>query len=376
MRPQARLSGAGRATASRTQFLRSFAADFRRLGLRASVRAVRREIFFHADSPPTAQATVLRLARRLRRLQIDEHRAFLRETRARYATSILRGGPAELHAVRPVLELCSDRERFRLFTYCRLLQGIPNAPLVGRRMSWLVFDGSGPERRLIGAFGLNSSPYSIGPRDSYLAWRGTDGDRRKRVGLLCVLDMPLCIALPPYAELLGGKLLASLALTEEVNSAFVMRYARHLPPRGSLLAVITLCATGLHCPLFNRIMLREGGLYRRVGATAGYSTAFLSDQTIAYARSVLQEARRELKKPLFAKSMRIVKRALETCGVPGEQLLRLGVRKGVYIGVSDDSALDALRTLQFSEIERPTVEDAIVYWSALAERRVRSPVGL
>lgn len=370
MRPSIPISGVARATVFRRQFLRLFAADFRRLGLKASVRSMGGKVLFRADILPTGQATMLRLARRLRGLQFDERREFLKAVHARYANSLLRSEAVDVSRVQPVLELCSNRETFDLFTYCRLLQGIPNAPLVGRRMSWLVFDGVGNDRRLIGAFGLNSSPYSLGSRDSYLGWAGAAGDARKRVGLLCVLDMPLCTALPPYTRVLGGKLIASLALTSEVNAAFVQRYATRIPPGGSLLAVITLCATGLHCPVFNRIMLKPGGLYRRVGATAGYSTAFVSDPTITLAHSVVREARKGLRKPLFAKSMRIVKSALETCGLPGERLLRLGVRKGVYVGAVDSSAIDALRTQEFSDLRRPTVEDVRVYWSALAARRL------
>jgi hypothetical protein len=232
-------------------------------------------------------------------------------------------------------------------------------------MSWLVFDGSGGDRRLMGAFGLNSSPYSLRARDTYLKWNGAGGDDRKRVGLLCVLDMPLCISLPPYSRLLGGKLVAGLALTDLVNAAFVEKYSARLPRGGSLLAVVTLCATGLHCPIFNRIMLRPGGMYRRVGATAGFSTAFVSDRTIHFARGVVREAKKEMRKPLFAKSMRIVKSALETCGLPGERLLKLGVQKGVYVGTADSRAIDGLRTQEFHQVKRPTIDEVTNYWRSL-----------
>jgi len=84
----------------------------------------------------------------------------------------------------------------------------------------------------------------------------------------------------------------------------------------------------------------------------------------------VREARKDLRKPLFAKSMRIVKSALETCGLPGERLLKLGVRKGVYIGAAEACAIDALPTPEFSDIRRLSVEDVTAYWSDLATRHL------
>lgn len=238
-------------------------------------------------------------------------------------------------------------------------------------MGWLVLDVGSGDPRLIGAFGLHSSPYSLAARDAYLAWVGPSGLLRKTHGLLCIMDMPLCTALPPYSTFLGGKLIAALALTDEVSAAFVQRYSSNLPSDGSLLAISTLCATGIHCPVFNRIMLRSGGLYRRIGVTAGYSTAFVSDRTLAAAREIVVSRGAAPRRPLFAKSMRITKRALEYCGLPGQRLLRLGVRKGVYLGVSDARAIEMLRTGQYNVISRPNTRDVTDYWVSRVDQRLQ-----
>jgi hypothetical protein len=94
------------------------------------------------------------------------------------------------------------------------------------------------------------------------------------------MDMPVCVALPDWAGLRGGKLVAALACSAEIADLFASRYSDRLPRGGSLLAIVTLCATGAHCPIFNRIMLRPGGLFRSIGMTAGFSIAFVSDTTI------------------------------------------------------------------------------------------------
>lgn len=70
--------------------------------------------------------------------------------------------------------------------------------------------------------------------------------------------------------------------------------------------------------------------------------------------------------------MRIVKCALDACGLPGERLLRVGVRKGIYLGAANQHAIEIIRSMRFSEIERPTIEDLRTYWLGLLERRRES----
>jgi hypothetical protein len=269
------------------------------------------------------------------------------------------------------VNLCVDPEDFRLFTYCRLLQRIPTAPLVGRRMSFLVLADTldDPEPRLVGALGLNGSSYSLRDRDTFLGWTDPQkGVSLKTVGLQCIMDMPVCVALPDWARLRGGKLVAALACSAEIADLFASRYSDRLPRGGSLLAIVTLCATGAHCPIFNRIMLRPGGLFRRIGMTAGFSIAFVSDTTIDRARAVLRSVNRHPKPGLFAKSLRLVQRALYACGLPGDALLRVGVRKGINIGAADASGVEMLRSGEYGAMRRPSVNDVTRYWQRLAAR--------
>jgi hypothetical protein len=279
----------------------------------------------------------------------------------RYAATLFRSGRVDPLTVRPRLHLCASHEDFRIFTYCRLLQSVPTAQLVGRRMAWLVFDSAFSPERLLGAFGLNGSAYSLGARDDYLGWTGKPRTLRER-GLSALMDMPICMALSPYSLHRAGKLVAGLALSREVNETYVAKYSGRLPEGSSLLAVITLCATGVHCPIYNRVRLKPGGAYRRIGMTKGFSAAFVSDGTVALARRVLAARGRRLRDGVFAKSLRLVKRALELSGVPGEPLLRFGLPKGVYIGTADTRALAMLRAGDFARIDRPSVDQVTDLW--------------
>jgi hypothetical protein len=146
----------------------------------------------HASNRTIAGATSATSAKD-KFLSVGDKVQFIRSTKALYASSLLRERHGDFHDIQPNLLLCQTRREFELFTYCRMLQGVPNSPLVGRRMAWLVFDGRTNARRLIGAFGLASSPYSLASRDEYFGWKGDDAYARKRIGLQCILDMPMCV---------------------------------------------------------------------------------------------------------------------------------------------------------------------------------------
>ncbi len=352
-------------------FLQSFVEDLRACGLAASIERGSRGVTFSCEPLPRTPGRLLALAKRIRANQAADSKTFTKAVLEAHRHGLLRPGVPPLELVRLRVNLCVDSEDFRLFTYCRLLQRIPTAPLVGRRMSFLVLADTldDPEPRLVGALGLNGSSYSLRDRDTFLGWTDPQaGGRLKTAGLQCIMDMPVCVALQDWAGLRGGKLVAALACSAEIADLFASRYSDRLPRGGSLLAIVTLCATGAHCPIFNRIMLRPGGLFRRIGMTAGFSITFVSDTTIDRARAVLRSVNRHPKPALFAKSLRLVQRALYACGLPGDALLRVGVRKGINIGAADVSAIEMLRSGEYAAICRPSVDDIARYWRRLVAR--------
>lgn len=355
----------GAARGPRAQFIRAVSEDLFRAGIHAQVKVRCGRLVLRVVLPTQTRSRLLSIAKRIQRNQLRTYRTFMTDVRRRYAATLLRSGRVDPVTIRPRLHLCASREDFRIFTYCRLLQSVPTAHLVGRRMAWLVFDSAASPERLLGAFGLNGSAYSLGPRDGYLHWRGEGTTTLlKERGLGCVMDMPVCMALSPYSVHRAGKLVAGLALSREVSETYVRRYSAKLPDGGSLLAIITLCATGIHCPIYHRVRLRTGGAYRRIGMTKGFSAAFISDGTVALARRVLAARGRRLRDGVFAKSLRLVKRALELSGVPGEPLLRTGLPKGIYIGAAETCALDMLRVGQFASISRPSIDQIKDIWAS------------
>src|SRR5579885_485364 len=216
----------------------------------------------------------------------------------------------------------------------------------------------------MGAIGLSSSPYSLSCRDMFLCWHSGQGRSRLHCGLDSLMQLAVCMALPPYSYLLAGKLMAALALSKTISDEYELKYGGRLRCRGAkLLGLVTICAGGTHCPIFNRIMLRPGGLYRRVGETTGYTTAFLSQRTMDAARLLARSSTKDSDERIFGKSLRVIKSALRACGLPYERIVKSGLKKGVYLGFA---SAEALANLRKGETRKPvpalTDVQIIEYW--------------
>jgi len=123
--------------------------------------------------------------------------------------------------VRPRLELVHAKTwQSRLFRLASLTWSVPVSQGYGRRLRLLVWDAS--NAKLIGLIGLADPVFNLRARDEFVGW--TLEDRRAR--LVNVLDAYVLGAIPPYSMLLGGKLVASLVSTAEINEIFASKYSR------------------------------------------------------------------------------------------------------------------------------------------------------
>lgn len=271
------------------------------------------------------------------------------------------GAQLRIESICPRIHICKTDADFDIFRYCSLFQSVPSANRIGRRISAIVYDdGQRKAPILMGAIGLASSMYSVAARDQYLGWAGKDARTLKNTGLKRIMDLALCMGVPPYSFLLGGKLMALLAFSDPLRMEFKKKYGT------SLLGLGTSCATGIHCPIFNRIMVRPGGLYHHIGETSGYTTSFFGAQTIRAARTLTNNPNANGAKQLSLRPMRSLNDALRLCGLPYEPLVRLGLRKAVYFGVLSQRGLMYLRKGKHQNLrENLSASDAITYWKTV-----------
>ena len=155
-----------------------------------------------------------------------------------------------------------------LFRYASLQWSIPISSGYGRRLRFLVLDDE--NGKLIGLIGLGDPVFSLSGRD---AWVGWDHEAR-RTKLRHVMDAFVLGAVPPYSHVLGGKLVAALAASDEVREAFAKKYRGSTSLIGGSsfdgrLALVTTTSALGRSSIYNRLSYAGQPLYLPVGWTQG-----------------------------------------------------------------------------------------------------------
>lgn len=342
------------------QFLLNLAKDLRSIGFKSRIVTQNDKIRFMAQRSRLNQRQVLQLMKSIRHKQLLKSKGFIERIESNSIIEcFINGNDLKIENISPRIHICNSSRDFEIYNYCQFLQSVPSKNRIGRHIRALVYDDGQSNPVLMGAIGLASSMYTVGCRDKYLNWVGKKAKYLKDIGLKRMMDLYLCIAFPPYSLLLGGKLMAMFAMTDPIKIEFQRKY--NMP----LLGLITTCATGVHCPIFNRIMVREGGLYRHIENTAGYTTVFFSDDTMRTARTLVGDTENSDSNglPVSSLSLRILRQAMKLCDIPYEPLLRLGNTKGVYLAILSKDNLVSLKTgYQLETNDGFSITNAFEYW--------------
>ena len=118
------------------------------------------------------------------------------------------------------------------------------------------------------------------------------------------MDIIVCGSIPPYNELLGGKLVSVLSCSPQVIKDYIERYEKHVSEiasrmkgkkviRDSHLAYLgTTSLYAIGSSQYNRIKvsLSTGGKleYRKMGITEGYGTVYFSNDTSQMLSRILE----------------------------------------------------------------------------------------
>ena len=203
-----------------------------------------------------------------------------------------------------LVEVHSGSKEGLLFRYAGLHWSIPVSSGYGRRLRYLVIDQH--TDKVMGLFGLGDPVFSLRHRDQWVGWNHED--RKER--LHHVVDAFVLGAVPPYSFLLGGKLIALLATSNEVREAFKRKYKgkksviRERKNAGDI-AMITTTSALERSSMYNRLKCAEPNLssqpdieiehlekrlvFQRVGHTQGFGEFHFSNgiygALTAYAKS-------------------------------------------------------------------------------------------
>ncbi|HIP71153.1 MAG TPA: DUF4338 domain-containing protein, partial [Anaerolineae bacterium] len=176
--------------------------------------------------------------------------------------------------VKPLLIKVEETEHSDLFRLARLLWSLPYTSGFGRRLRYLLLDES--NNKLIGIFGLQSPPIHFPARDKLFSYP----ENRKTELVNQMMDIYTLGAVPPYNRLLGGKLVALAAASNEVRSDYLQKYSsrkteieeRIIPAH--LVALTTTSAFG-RSSIYNRLKYNENFIAESLGYTKGYGNFHL-----------------------------------------------------------------------------------------------------
>ena len=311
--------------------------------------------------------------RRLKRVHED---IWLQANESTYRPAFAKSSDIDPTAIVPrLVEVEPGTREAAVFRAATIFWSVPVSRGFGRRMRFLVEDAT--NGKLIGLFALGDPVFNLSTRDRWIGW---DVEARK-ARIASVMDLYVCGAVPPYSALLGGKLVASLATSQEVADRFAEKYKGRAgvisgetkPAR--LLVLTTTSALG-RSSLYNRLHLNiePSVSFERLGATKGWGHFQISDEIFLELRNLLTKEQHAYANGHFFGSgpnwrLRTIRAALDSLGI-AQNLLEHGIQREVYAAELVPTARKQLREhISQRRVQRPSA--AVI--SAAAVSRWISP---
>jgi len=154
-----------------------------------------------------------------------------------------------------------------------------------------------------------------------------------------VMDLYVAGAVPPYSNLLCGKLISMLSASDEVRKIVWKKYINNTciiskeNKKPHLVLLTTLSALG-RSSQYNRITFGQKKMFFKVGDTAGWGHFHLSNSTFDLMRKYLDSVNHPIiKKNRFGQGpswkIRTIRTCLELLDLP-TNMLNHGVKREVY----------------------------------------------
>lgn len=280
--------------------------------------------------------------------RLDASEKFISEHYDKLKQYFASGSDVSPEQIKPRLErIHADTWQSNLFRLASLTWSVPVSNGFGRRMRYLVWDDH--NKKLIGLIAIGDPVFNLSVRDQLIGWNVKDRGQR----LVNIMDAYVLGAVPPYSQLLGGKLVASLVRTREIYNDFTKAYGdtrgiiSRKKKRARLLLVTTSSSLG-RSSIYNRLKLGDRKYFKQIGFTGGWGHFHITDELFAEMRSYLREIghpyadlHRYGEGPNWR--MRTTRAALRALGYK-EDMLRHGIQREVYLCEMASNALKILKT--------------------------------
>lgn len=210
---------------------------------------------------------------RLARLR--ESQKWIRDAWRKRAHRFANGSDISPQDIRPTFIEVKTTEHHDLFRLGRFTWSLPYSRGYGRRLRFLVIDEF--NGALMGILGLQSAPIDFTPRDRNISY--PEGRKVELVNQ--TMDIFTLGAIPPYNNLLAGKLIVYAAASQEVYQAYKSRYdgqetqMEHNVIPSHLVMLTTTSAFG-RSSIYNRVTYSKSSNRdsRTVAMPLGYTKGF------------------------------------------------------------------------------------------------------
>jgi hypothetical protein len=272
----------------------------------------------------------------IKRIEVlQRNRDFIEQYGPELVKNFATGRQVDPESIDPELvEVAPKSIESRLFRFASLLWSVPVSQGFGRRLRFLVKDRQNGQ--LIGLFALGDPVFNLSARDNWIGW--TYEDRKDR--LVHVMDAYVVGAVPPYSQLIGGKLVAALMGSDEVKKVYERKYfglkaVISKKENWARLVLLTTTSALGRSSLYNRLAIPNGPRFLRIGETRGFGHFHLSGEVFEQMRSYLEaighpyaSGNRFGMGPNW--KIRVARTALEKIGLDADDILRHGIAREVY----------------------------------------------
>ena len=269
--------------------------------------------------------------------------------------------------IKPRIEVCTSEDSHNLFRLLRYFWSSPYSEYVGRRMRLLIRDDGIKGSPVIGIAALGSSIIHIPDRDNWIGWDIETRSNR----IIYMMDAYVIGALPPYNQLLGGKLIAYLLASNEVREIYRRKYLKQktlIQQRKAfdMVLIATTSLYGTNSSQYNRLKFNDELLYQPIGKTAGYGTLHISGETFIAMKQLIEERGYSISHKFGDGPnwrMRVIRTACDTLGLDAEIILNHSFQRGLYgIPLADNWKEFLQGTDKKPQYKDYPVKGLIEYW--------------
>ena len=291
----------------------------------------------------------IRLLHRPQRLEKQiQNQAFVARCLPRLIQFLASGEEVFPAQIRPEIQrIYSGTWESDLFRLASLTWSVPVSNGFGRRLRFLVWDRS--NEKLIGLFAIGDPVFNLSVRDRLVGWDAAARSKR----LVNLMDAYVLGAVPPYNQLLAGKMVACFVRSREVYDEFQSVYGERTGlisgarKQARLLAVTTSSSMG-RSSVYNRLSLGGVKYFQPIGYTRGWGHFHIPENLFAELRGYLrQKGHPYADRHRYGDGpnwrLRTTRAALDALGMDGD-LLRHGIRREVFLSKLCENAVEILGT--------------------------------